>query len=185
MPVLIDERLDIYTGKYTLSKADAKILVADKCISDFYDEAVKHYNNYKQVANFVIAELLRYINEGELDSSQIPFSPEAFAKLVKMIEEDVVNRNNGKTILKFMVDGAKDPEEIAKEQGFLMNNNADEIVEVVDGVVNEFTSEVEGYLAGKEKLFGFLMGQCTKRLAGRANPKKIKETLEVALNKLK
>lgn len=185
MPVLIDERLDIYTGKYALSKADAKILVADKCISDFYDEAVKYYNNYKQVANFVIAELLRYINEGELDSHQIPFSPEAFAKLVKMIEEDVVNRNNGKTILKFMVDGAKDPEEIAKEQGFLMNNNADEIVEVVDGVVKEFTSEVEGYLAGKEKLFGFLMGQCTKRLAGRANPKKIKETLEAALNKLK
>lgn len=185
MPVLIDERLDIYTGKYALSKADAKILVADKSISDFYDEAVKHYNNYKQVANFVIAELLRYINEGELDSHQIPFSPEAFAKLVKMIEEDVVNRNNGKTILKFMVDGAKDPEEIAKEQGFLMNNNADEIVEVVDSVVKEFTSEVEGYLAGKEKLFGFLMGQCTKRLAGRANPKKIKETLEAALNKLK
>lgn len=185
MPVLIDERLDIYTGKYALSKADAKILVADKCISDFYDEAVKYYNNYKQVANFVIAELLRYINEGELDSHQIPFSPEAFAKLVKMIEEDVVNRNNGKTILKFMVDGAKDPEEIAKEQGFLMNNNADEIVEVVEGVVKEFTSEVEGYLAGKEKLFGFLMGQCTKRLAGRANPKKIKETLEAALNKLK
>lgn len=185
MPVLIDERLDIYTGKYALSKADAKILVADKCISDFYDEAVKHYNNYKQVANFVIAELLRYINEGELDSHQIPFSPEAFAKLVKMIEEDVVNRNNGKTILKFMVDGAKDPEEIAKEQGFLMNNNADEIIEVVDSVVKEFTSEVEGYLAGKEKLFGFLMGQCTKRLAGRANPKKIKETLEAALNKLK
>ncbi len=185
MPVLIDERLDIYTGKYALSKADAKILVADKSISDFYDEAVKYYNNYKQVANFVIAELLRYINEGELDSHQIPFSPEAFAKLVKMIEEDVVNRNNGKTILKFMVDGAKDPEEIAKEQGFLMNNNADEIVEVVDSVVKEFTSEVEGYLAGKEKLFGFLMGQCTKRLAGRANPKKIKETLEAALNKLK
>lgn len=185
MPVLIDERMDIYLNKYGLGKADAKILIADKAISDFYDESVKHYSNYKQVANFVIAELLRYINEGQLDSSQIPFSPEAFAKLVKMIEEDVVNRNNGKTILKLMVDGAKDPEEVAKEQGFLMNNNADEIIKVVDGVVKEFTSEVEGYLAGKEKLFGFLMGQCTKQLAGRANPKKIKETLEVALNKLK
>lgn len=185
MPVLIDERLDIYMNKYALTKTDAKILVADKKISDFYDKSVKCYNNYKQVANLVIAELLRYVNEGELDSSKMPFSPEDFAKLVKMIEEDVVNRNNGKAILKLMVEGAQDPEVIAKEQGFLMNNNTDEVVEVVNSVVGEFTSEVEGYLAGKEKLFGFLMGQCSKRLAGRANPRMIKGTLELTLSKLK
>lgn len=185
MPVLIDERMDIYLNEYNLSKADAKLIVADKEVSDFYNEAVKAYANYKAVANFVIGELFKYINEGELKSDEIPFTAEEFARLVKMTEEEVVNRNNAKTILKLMLEERKSPEDIAKEQGFLMNNDTSEINEVVVGVVSEFKEEVEGYLAGKEKLFGFLMGQCTKRLAGRANPKTIKGILEEELNKLK
>ncbi len=185
LPILIDERLDIYINKYSLTKSDAKILVADKNISDFYDKCVKCNKNYKKVANFIIAELLRYVNEGEIESSKIPFTPAAFAKLVTMIEDDIVNRNNGKAILKLMVEGEEDPEVVAKSQGFLMNNDTNEIIKVVNDVVGEFTSEVEGYFAGKEKLFGFLMGQCSKRLAGKANPKVIKETLELTLDKLK
>ena len=185
LPVLIDERMEIYLNSYGLNPADAIILVADKAISDFYNEAVEHYSNYKAVANFVVVELLKYVNEGELDSKNIPFTGVAFANLVKMVEEDTVNRNNAKAILKLMLEQNKSPEEIAKEQGFLMNDDQDEIKEVVIGVVEEFTAEVEGYLAGKEKLFGFLMGQCSKRLAGRANPKTIKGLLEIELNKLK
>ena len=185
MPILIDERMDTYLNEYQLGKADVKILVADKEISDFYNDAVAYYPNYKAVANFIVVELLKYVNEGQVKSDEIPFTAEEFAKLVKMTEEEVVNRNNAKAILKLMIEEKKAPEEIAKEQGFLMNNDTSEINEVVAGVVNEFTEEVEGYLAGKEKLFGFLMGQCTKRLAGRANPKTIKGILEESLNKLK
>ena len=84
-----------------------------------------------------------------------------------------------------MIEEKKSPEVIAKEQGFLMNNDESEICDVVSSVVQEFTEEVEGYLAGKDKLFGFLMGQCTKKLAGRANPKTIKGILEQTLSKLK
>lgn len=185
MPILIDERMDTYLNEYKLGKADAKLIVADKEVSDFYNEAVKVYPNYKAVANFVIGELFKYINEGELKSDEIPFTAEEFARLVKMTEEEVVNRNNAKTILKLMLEERKSPEDIAKEQGFLMNNDTSEINEVVVGVVGEFKEEVEGYLAGKDKLFGFLMGQCTKRLAGRANPKTIKGILEEELNKLR
>ena len=185
MPILIDERMDTYLNEYKLSKADAKLIVADKEVSDFYNEAVKVYPNYKAVANFVIGELFKYINEGELKSDEIPFTAEEFARLVKMTEEEIVNRNNAKTILKLMLEERKSPEDIAKAQGFLMNNDTSEINEVVVGVVGEFKEEVEGYLAGKDKLFGFLMGQCTKRLAGRANPKTIKGILEEELNKLR
>ena len=185
MPVMIDERVSTYMNEYKLGKSDIKILIADKLISDFYNEAVATYPNYKAVANFVIVELLKYINEGELASDEIPFTAEEFARLVKMAEEDVVNRNNAKAILKLMIEQRKSPEKIAEEQGFLMNNDTSAINEVVIGVVKEFTEEVEGYLAGKDKLFGFLMGQCTKRLAGKANPKTIKGILEEELSKLK
>ncbi|MDF2878327.1 MAG: glutamyl-tRNA(Gln) amidotransferase, subunit, partial [Clostridia bacterium] len=185
LPMLIDERFELYVKEYGLNKADAKILVANKEISDFYNEAIASFPNYKAVANFVVVELLRYVNEGELDSKNIPFTPVAFAELIKMAEEEVVNKNNAKAILKIMLEGEKLPQQIAKDEGFLMNDSVDEIEETVTAVVSEFTKEVEGYLAGKEKLFGFLMGQCSKRLAGRANPKTIKEILEKELTKLK
>ncbi|MDF2614847.1 MAG: glutamyl-tRNA(Gln) amidotransferase, subunit [Clostridia bacterium] len=185
LPMLIDERLDLYTKEYGLNKADSKILVANKEISDLYNESISSYANYKAVANFIVVDLLRYVNEGELDSKNIPFTAAEFAELVKMAEEEVVNKNNAKAILKMMLEGKKSPQQIAKDEGFLMNDSADEIEEVVNGVVSEFTAEVEGYLAGKEKLFGFLMGQCSKRLAGRANPKMIKDILEQKLAKLK
>lgn len=185
LPVLIDARLDTYLNEYGLGKAEAKILVADKEISDFYNSAISIYPNYKAVSNFVVVELLKYVNEGELRSNEIPFTAEEFARLVKMTEEEIVNRNNAKAILKLMKDEKKSPEVIAKEQGFLMNNDESEIYHVVSGVAREFKEEVEGYLAGKDKLFGFLMGQCTKRLAGRANPKTIKGILEQELSKLK
>ncbi len=185
LPMLIDERFALYVKEYSLNRADAKILVASKEISDFYNEAISVYPNYKAVANFIVVELLRYVNEGELDSRNIPFTARAFAELVKMAEEEVVNKNNAKAILKIMLEGRMSAMEIAKAEGFLMNDSTDEIEEVVNQVTSEFTSEVEGYLAGKEKLFAFLMGQCSKRLAGRANPKKIKEILELKLAALK
>ena len=185
LPVLIDARLDTYLNEYGLGKAEAKILVADKEISDFYNGATSIYPNYKAVSNFVVVELLKYVNEGQLRSDEIPFTAEEFARLVKMTEEEIVNRNNAKAILKLMIDEKKSPEVIAKEQGFLMNNDESEICNVVSGVAREFKEEVEGYLAGKDKLFGFLMGQCSKRLAGRANPKTIKGILEQELSKLK
>lgn len=185
MPVLIDQRVETYLNEYGLNKSDVKILVADREISDFYNEAIAYYPNYKAVANFIVVELLKYINEGELKSDEIPFTAHEFARLIKMTEEEVVNRNNAKAILKVMLEVRKTPEEIAKEQGFLMNNDTSEINEVVNEVVKEFKEEVEGYLAGKEKLFGFLMGQCSKKLAGRANPKIIKGILEDEINKLR
>ncbi|MDO5567393.1 MAG: Asp-tRNA(Asn)/Glu-tRNA(Gln) amidotransferase GatCAB subunit B, partial [Planctomycetia bacterium] len=176
--------LEIYLKTYGLGKAEAKILIADKEISDFYNEAVASYPNYKAVANFIIVELLKYINEGQLKSDEIPFTAVEFARLVKMAEEETVNRNNAKAILKLMLEEKKSPEVIAKQQGFLMNNDTEEINKTVDEVINEFTDEVHGYLTGKEKLFGFLMGQCTKRLGGSANPKTIKEILQGKLNQL-
>lgn len=185
LPMLIDERLHKYINEYGLNSRDAKILVAEKEISDFYNEAVSCYKNYKAVANFIVVDLLRYVNEGELDSKNIPFKASEFAELVKMTEEDAVNKNNAKAILKMMLEGQKTPQQIAKDEGFLMNDSTDEIEEVVASVLGEFTKEVEDYLGGKEKLFAFLMGQCSKKLAGRANPKKIKEILEGKLEKLR
>ena len=180
LPKLPDERLKQYTGEYGLSEVDAKIIVNDVKLSDFFDAAVAVYPNYKNICNFVLTELLRRLKETETDD--IPFSAEYFANLVKMIDEGKVSRNDGKTVLRYMLENPAHPEEIAKENGFLVANDMGAVDEVIDAVMAERPDLVEQYRAGEKKVFGFLMGQCTSRLKGVANPKDIKIALENKLS---
>ena len=86
LPEMPHKRLARYTGEYGLSEVDAKILVNQKRVSDFFDESLKVYNNPKSVANFIIVELLRRVNLGEVSMDSLPFEADAFAKLVEMAD---------------------------------------------------------------------------------------------------
>ena len=99
-----------------------------------------------------------------------------------MIDEGKVSRNDGKTVLRYMLENPAHPEEIAKENGFLVANDMGAVDEVIDAVMAERPDLVEQYRAGEKKVFGFLMGQCTSRLKGVANPKDIKTALENKLS---
>ena len=116
LPEMPHKRLARYTGEYGLSEVDAKILVNQKRVSDFFDESLKVYNNPKSVANFIIVELLRRVNLGEVSMDSLPFEADAFAKLVEMADTDKVSKNDAKKILREMISSGKSPEEIAKEK---------------------------------------------------------------------
>ena len=93
LPEMPHKRLDRYTEQYGLSEVDAKILVNQKTVSDFYDLAVGAYNNPKSIANFVIVEFLRRVNLGEVTMESLPFTADAFAKLVEMADAEKVSKN--------------------------------------------------------------------------------------------
>lgn len=180
LPKMPDERLKQYTEEYGLTEKDAKILVGDVALSNFFDAAVAIYPNYKNICNFVLTELLRRLKETEAEG--IPFSAEYFAQLVKMVDDGKVSRNDGKTVLRYMLENPASPEEIAKANGFLVANDMNAVNDTVDAVLAERSDLVEQYRAGEKKVFGFLMGQCTSRLKGVANPKDIKGVLEKKLS---
>ena len=180
LPKLPDERLKQYTEEYGLSVTDAKIIVNDVKLSDFFNAAVGIYPNYKNICNFVLTELLRRLKETGTD--EIPFSAEHFATLVKMVDDGKVSRNDGKTILRYMLENPAHPEEIAKANGFLVANDMNAVAQTIDVVLAERPDLAEQYRAGEKKVFGFLMGQCTSRLKGVANPKDIKAALEKKLS---
>lgn len=180
LPKMPDERLKQYTEEYGLTEKDAKILVGDVALSNFFDAAVAIYPNYKNICNFVLTELLRRLKETEAEG--IPFSAEYFAQLVKMVDDGKVSRNDGKTVLRYMLENPASPEEIAKANGFLVANDMNAVNDTVDAVLAERPDLVEQYRAGEKKVFGFLMGQCTSRLKGVANPKDIKGVLEKKLS---
>ena len=184
LPEMPHKRLDRYTEQYGLSEVDAKILVNQKTVSDFYDLAVGAYNNPKSIANFVIVELLRRVNLGEVTMESLPFTADAFAKLVEMADAEKVSKNDARVILREMIASGKSPEQIADEKGMLIVNDMSRAAETIEEILSANKQAVEQYVSGEIKVFGFLMGQCSKKLKGVCTPKAIKELLEKKLKSL-
>lgn len=182
LPELPEKRVERYIGVFGLSETDARILVGSKKLSDFFDNAVSAYNNPRSICNFINGEMTRRINLGELSLDKLPFSAKEFARLIEMSETDMISKNDAKDIFRDMSESGGDPERLAKEKGLLISNDTGKAAELISTVIAENTKAVEQYRNGDKKVFGFIMGQCTKALKGVCTPKAIKEELEKQLN---
>lgn len=182
LPEMPYERLDKYVNKYGLSELDAKNIINTKKISDLYEAALEVYNNPKSVANFILGELMRRINLGEISLDNLPFTPAELGRLVEMSDTEKISKNDAKKVFRIMSEQGGDPEKIAAAEGMLISNDSGKAAEMIDEVLANNAKAVEQYKSGDVKVFGFLMGQCTKALKGVATPKVIKEELEKKLN---
>jgi aspartyl-tRNA(Asn)/glutamyl-tRNA(Gln) amidotransferase subunit B len=182
MPEMPDKRLVRYMLDFELSETDASIIINEKVISDFFDGAILAYNNPKAVANFIISEMLRRINLGEIALDDIKFTPDAFAKIVMMAETDIINKSNAKDVFRALIEKpSADPETLAKDMGFIITTDMDKVTSVIKEIMAANEKAVAQYRNGETKVFGFLMGQCSKALKGAATSKQIKDELENAL----
>ena len=177
MPQMPQDRFLRYTKKYGLPADDASLLISSKEFSDFYDGAVKINPDYKQISNMMLGELNRNLNESDKTMNDISFSPADLAELVKMSTDGTVSKNAAKEILTVMFNDGGKPIDIAKENGFIMENDVSGLEEVIAKVMAENTENVESYRNGNEKVFGFLMGQVVRSVGKSANPKLIRELL--------
>ena len=182
MPEMPEERLLRYVDDYKIPEVNAKIIITSKYFSDFYDEAVKTYNNYNDIANLFVVELFRMMNDFGFDGN-FKFSASDFALLVKMLDEDKITKAAQKTILRIMYTQGGKPYEIAEKENLIMENNADELSQAISEVIISCSSAVEEYKAGSQKVFGFLMGQIFAKVGKAASPATIKEMLLKELNK--
>lgn len=182
MPEMPNVRFERYTKEYRLPTEDARLIVADKAFSDFYDETVKINPSYKQVANLMLVELNRCFNESETWIDEVKFTPEMLANLAKMSDDGMVSKNSAKDILRLMFETGKEPEQIAKEESLIMSNDTGAIEEICDRVIAENPDVVKSYKEGNQKVFGFLMGQVIRYAGKGANMGVAKDIL---ISKLK
>ena len=184
LPEMPYERLEKYTGKLSIPEKEARIIVNNKRLSDLFEDALKCYNNPKSLVNFIIGEIMRRMNLGEIDIEKPMFTAELMAKLVEMSDTEKVTKSDAKEIFREMAEKGGDPEDIAKREGMIIENDTGKVLEVIDSVIANNEKAVNQYKSGDVKVFGFLMGQCSKALRGAATPKVIKEELEKKLKSL-
>ena len=182
LPEMPEQRMERYRTEYGISENDAVIIVSDKRVSDFFDEAVSGCKSPKNVASYLVGEFMRRVNLGEIDLDELKFSGRDFARLVEYLYSDKLSQNNAKLILGEMAQHGGSPESIADEQDLWIKEDTEQLSAVVDDIIASNPKAAEQYRSGDQKVFGFFMGQANKALKGAASPKAIQEYIRKKLS---
>ena len=183
LPELPESRKARYIDEFKLSEKDSNLLTASKYLSNLFEEAEKICKNAKAVANWILSDISRILNEKEMEAEEIPFTGKELAKLVELIEKGTISSAIGKKVITELFENPKDPEEIIKEKGWIQISDEGAIKEVVIKVLENNPQSVADYKAGKDKALGFLFGQAMKETKGKANPQMLNKMFLEELNK--
>ncbi len=182
-PELPTEKEIRYQEEYGLSLYDAQIIASSKSMADFYESAVASVKNYTLLANWFIGEISAYLNKELIEIHESKLNPENIAMLINRIDDQTISGKIGKSIFEEMCINGSSPDQIIGSKGLKQITDDDSIEKVVDEVIDNNPEQVEGYKSGKEKLFGFFVGQVMKKTQGKANPQTVNKILKEKLTK--
>ena len=180
IPELPDQKKDRLVKEYNLSDYDAGVIVSDRAISDYYEEVVKE-RNPKLVTTWVTSELFSVLNKKNLSIGETPVSAGQLGELIDNIESGKISNRLAKDIFEEMCETGKSAGEIISVRGLSQISDQGELEKLVDEVLLANPDNVEKYKNGKDKLFGFFVGEAMKLSKGKANPKLLNEFLKEKL----
>lgn len=183
LPELPHDKKERFMKEYDLPKYDAGVLTDSKELALFYEETVKHTNDPKQVSNWIMGDVLRRLNDEEIEIEDLKFKPKDLADLIGLIDGGKISNNIGKKVLRDMFETGKRPEEIVKEKGLIQISDEDELKEIVEKVLSENEQSVIDYKSGKDRALGFIIGQVMKATRGKANPQLVNKMVSELINK--
>ncbi len=180
LPELPDEKKQRYMQDLGLSAYDASVLSADKASAEYF-EVASQGRDAKLTANWLTAELFGRLNKADKSIEASPVSAEQLGGLVDLIADNTISGKIAKTVLDKMFESGKDAATIVDEEGLKQVTDTGAIEKVVDEVIAANPDKVEEYRSGKDKLFGFFVGQVMKASGGKANPQAVNEILKQKL----
>ena len=181
IPELPDQKKNRFIKDYNLSEYDAGVIVSDKATSDYYEKVVKN-RSPKLVTTWVTSELFSILNKKNLTIDESPVSHDKLGELIDNIESGKVSNRLAKDIFEEMCETSKSPGDIISEKGLSQISDEGELEKLVNDVLIANPENVEKYKNGKDKLFGFFVGEAMKLSKGKANPKLLNELLRSKLN---
>ena len=182
-PELPNEKEIRYQKQFELSAYDAQIIASSKTMADFFESTAKKTKNYSLLSNWLIGEVSAYLNKEILEINESKLNVDNMAMLINRIDDQTISGKIGKTVFEEMCINGTSPDEIIESQGLKQISDDGAIEEIIDTVIKDNPAQVEAYLGGKEKLFGFLVGQVMKLTQGKANPTAVNTILKEKLKK--
>ena len=182
LPELPDQKKDRFIKDFKLSPYEATVLVSDNNISLYFEDVIKN-SDIQLAKNWIIVELFAVLNKKNIDIKNSPVSSKNLAKLINSISSGEISGKIAKQVFELMVNTGDDPSKIIKEKGLKQQSDPKELEKIVKIVLDKNTEKVQQFKSGKEKLYGFFVGEIMKESSGKANPKLVNDILKKELKK--
>ena len=180
LPELPDAKKHRFMKEYGLSVADASTLISEKSRADYFETAAKA-GDAKLTSNWILSELLGALNKAEKDLDHSPVSAQQLGALVGLIADNTISGRIAKEVFAEMFATGKGAAEIVESKGLKQVTDSGAIEKIVDAVLTENPDKIAEYKSGKDKLFGFFVGQVLKKSGGKANPAMVNDLLKAKL----
>ena len=183
LPELPDIKRQRFIEDYKLSEYDALVLASDLATADYFETVASVSGDAKLSANWVNGDLQAYLNKEEIVIKDCPVSARQLGGLINKITDQTISSKIAKTVFESMLAGEGDAESIIEAKGLRQVTDSGAIEAMVDAVIANNPDQVEQYRSGKEKVFGFFVGQIMKESRGKANPDQVNQILKDKLSK--
>ena len=181
MPEMPGERRRRYVNDLGLTDYDAMVLTQTKEMADFFEEAVKDGGDAKKVANYLMNDVNSYLNNQHVDLDDTKLTPANLAGMIKLIDDGTISSKMAKKVFQGILDG-QEPAAFAKANGLVQLSDPAELQPIIDAILDDNEQSIEDFKNGKDRAFGFLIGQIMKKTQGKANPKVVNQLLGKSLN---
>lgn len=179
LPELPEEKANRFKKDYGITAYDADVLCHDKEVAAYFEECVSFYNKSpKKIANWILSELLHYLNEANISIIKSPVTSNNLSELVKLIDEDTISSKMAKEIFLEMYDNKVSALSIIDSRGLRQNSDQSLLEGIVDELIKNHPAEVAELKAGRDRVLGFFVGQVMKKTDGKANPKLTTELIK-------
>ena len=178
LPELFDAKVKRYIEDLKIKQTDAEEISRNMEIAEYFEATIDNFSDDAQlVSNWILSEVIAVLNRENIEINAFQIKPDRLASLLSRIQDNTISSKIAKDLFNQMLSNDKTVDEMIKEQGLEQITDEDSISQYVIEVLNEFSDQKDQYLAGKEQVLGFLVGQVMKRSKGKANPKLVNELI--------
>jgi aspartyl-tRNA(Asn)/glutamyl-tRNA(Gln) amidotransferase subunit B len=183
LPELAYQKRERYCRDFKIPESEALVLTVHKNICDIFETLAQKSGQAVEAAHLLTGEIMRLMNNANILPEDLSINTDKLSTLITLVTGGKINRSAYKETVEAVFTNNVDPESYIAEKGLLMINDDNAVITAVNAVITENQGSVVDYKAGKEKVFGFLMGQVMKKLGGKGNPDMARKALEDALKK--
>jgi len=177
LPELPHEKLERFTSAKNLTPYEAEILVDDLELANYFDKA-SELTQSKHLINWILRDVMGYLKEHKLSLIEFKVTPKKLAHIVELLDSGAINGNAAKLVFEEVAASGAEPDAVVKEKGLEQIGSADELEAIVKEIIEHNPNQVAQYKAGKDKLFGFFVGQAMQKTKGNANPKMLQDLIK-------